>query len=371
MKILFFVHSLASGGAERVTATLANHWALKGWQVSVVSIDAVEADFYALDNRIRRIPLRMAAHSQPSMQGVMGNLRRVRALWSILRRERPDVAVAMMSTPSATLALAGRLAGVPSIGSERIHPPALPLGRAWETVRKRTYPLLAGFVAQTRDSATWLSENAGARNIAVIPNPVEFPLSVHAPRLSPSTALASFRGGRMLLAVGRLEPQKGFDRLLSAFASLAARHPDWVLVVLGRGSLGEALKQQAIDLGIGGRVILPGAVGNLGEWYEAADLYALTSRFEGFPNTLLEAMAYGRPAVAVDCETGPREIMRNEVDGILVPQADSDALVAGMDRMMSDANLRKQCAERAIEVRERFSVEQIARQWETLFTTVV
>jgi len=369
LRILFYLQSLSSGGAERVTAILANHWAQQGWGVTIVTVADKDQDFYRLDPRIRRIGLNMAIQSRHIGQAVVNNLRRIRALHRILRREKPDVAVAMMATANVTLALAGRLARVSTVGSERIHPPALPLGRFWERARRWAYPMLAGLVAQTRDSAAWLRVHAPAPRIAVIPNPVQYPLVPHPPQITPSE-VAPLQGRRMLLAVGRLEEQKGFDRLLDAFAELADRHTDWHLVILGRGGLHQVLTEQAARLGIRDRVSLPGAVGNVGEWFEAADLYVLTSRFEGFPNTLLEALAHGVPSVAVDCETGPREILRHGVDGLLVPQGDPRELVAALDRMMGDESLRARFSKRAVEVRERFAVGRVAAQWEDLFSSV-
>lgn len=364
---MFVLHSLSSGGAERVTATLANHWADKGWTVTVVTVAGAERDFYALDARIQRIALNMAAESRHVGEAVWHNLRRIRALSRVLKRERPDVAVSMMATANVTLAVAGRFTDTRTVGSERIHPPTLPLGRIWEQLRQRAYPLLHGMVAQTDSSAAWLREHAPAKRIRVIPNPVNYPLEVQAPLVVPNDVVDRSAEARILLAVGRLEVQKGFDRLLAGFASIARQYPDWSLVILGQGSLYEALQRQAEELGIWDRVALPGAVGNVGEWFEAADLYVLTSRFEGFPNTLVEALAYGVPSVAVDCETGPREIVRHEVDGLLIPQDDPDALVVALDRLMGEADLRVRFSERTVEVRERFAVERIAGQWEQLF----
>lgn len=371
MKLLFYIQSFSPGGAERVAATLANHWAMKDWEVTTVTVDGTERDFYALDVRVRRVALDMAIRSRNPAQALRNNVCRVRALRRILEREKPDVSIAMMATSNATLALAGRLAGVVTVGSERTYPPAMPLGRFWEWVRRRTYPLLNGLVVQTEESAAWLRSHAPAKKIRVIPNPVNYPMIGHEPHVAPSEVLAPFRGQRMLLAVGRFGEEKRFDRLLTAFAEVCEKHTSWSLVILGQGPMHAALIQQAEELGIRGRIALPGAVGNIGEWYEAADLYALTSRFEGFPNTLLEALAHGVPAVAVDCETGPREIVRDEVDGLLVPQDDPNALPAALDRMMGDADLRARFAERAVEARERFAVERIAGQWEALFEEVI
>lgn len=367
---MFVISSLSPGGAERVTATLANYWVGKGWDVTIVTLAGMNKDFYTLDERVHRIALNLSVPSRHALQALVNNVRRIAALRRVVKRERPDVAVAMMANTNAMLALVGRLADVPTVGSERIHPPALPLGPFWEFVRRRSYPLLHGLVAQASDSADWLREHAPSPCTVVIPNPVQYPLLSHAPSLAPEEVLAAFPGQRILLAVGRLEVQKGLDRLLASFAVIADRHPSWSLVILGRGPLREALLRQAAELGIGKRIAMPGAVGNMGAWYEAVDGYALTSRFEGFPNTLLEALAYGLPAVAVDCCTGPREILRHEVDGLLVPQDDPDALAAALDRMMGDAALRARLSARAVEVRERFAIERIARQWEALLAHV-
>jgi glycosyltransferase involved in cell wall biosynthesis len=225
-------------------------------------------------------------------------------------------------------------------------------------------------VAQTSASAAWIEAHSPADRICIIPNPVRYPLERHEPYVDPVEVKASLAGKRLFIAVGRLDHGKGFDRLLAAWASVIERHNDWSLVLLGEGVEREELLEQAKALGVHDRVALPGAVGNMSDWYEAADCYALTSRFEGFPNALLEALAHGVPSVAVDCETGPREIVRHEVDGLLVPQDDPEALGEALDRMMSDADLRARFAERAVEARHRFAVERIAGQWEDLFDDI-
>ncbi len=104
-------------------------------------------------------------------------------------------------------------------------------------------------------------------------------------------------------------------------------------------------------------------MGNVGDWYSSADLFVLSSRFEGFPNTLLEAMAHGTAVIAADCPTGPRTLVRDEVDGLLVTPDQSSSLAAAMERLMADDELRRRFGERARETRERFSVETIATLW--------
>jgi glycosyltransferase involved in cell wall biosynthesis len=367
LNILFFIHSLSSGGAERVTATLANHWASKGWSITVVTVTESARDFYSLDSRVRRITLNMAGISRSPLHAIFNNAARVSALQRVLRHEKPDVAIAMMTTSNVTLAIAGRVARVYTIGSERTYPPAMPLGRFWEFLRRKTYPWLDALVAQTQEGKDWLAENAPAKTFAVVPNPVCFPMPPQPPVVAPGEVITTLGCKKVLLAVGRLGEEKRFERLITAFSRLVCKHSDWGLVILGQGALMNTLQKQIADLNLQHKIALPGAVGNVGDWFNSADIYALTSRFEGFPNTLVEALAHGVPSVAVDCQTGPREILRHEIDGLLVPQDNLDELINALDRLMADPALRASFSEKAIEVRERYSVDCVAGQWEDIF----
>lgn len=365
MKLLIFIHSLSSGGAERVTANLANHWARQGWRVTVVTLTSSDSDFYQLHPAVRRIGLDVAGRSDNLVASISGNLRRVAALRRVLQDIRPDVALALMSTANILLALASLgLKGLVCVGSERTYPPMLPLGRIWESLRTRLYGRLDAVVALTTESEQWLRRHTRARCTPVIPNAVPWPLPVQTPVLPPPLCA---EGQRMLLAVGRLGEEKGFHHLIQAFQQLADAFPDWRLVVLGEGSQRQALEAQVIAASLQARISLPGRAGNVGQWYEAADLYVMSSRFEGFPNTLAEAMAHGLPAISFDCDTGPRDIIRHEVDGLLVPPGNVPALIAALQRLMGDAALRHQFGERAREARERFSMPRVAGMWEALF----
>jgi glycosyltransferase involved in cell wall biosynthesis len=366
MRLLIYIHSLENGGAERVVANLANHWASLGWAVTVVTVAPQAWDFYVLDSGVGRRCLDLAGQGGGLLAGVVRTARRARALRRVLREVQPAVALSAMHTANVVLALAARgLPGVRTVGSEHNFPPKAPMGVIWETLRRHAYGHLHAVVALTRECAHWLERHSHARRVPVIPNPVVWPLAQHAPQISPATSCAP--GRQILLGVGRLSEEKNFATLIAIFSRLAPAHPDWDLVILGEGAQRAALSAQVQAGGLGQRVFLPGSVGNMGDWYARASLYAMSSHFEGFPNTLVEAMAYGLPAVSFDCDTGPRDIIRHGIDGVLVAPGDVDGMALALDTLMRDSRARARFAQRAVDARERFSMEKISRMWETVF----
>jgi glycosyltransferase involved in cell wall biosynthesis len=246
----------------------------------------------------------------------------------------------------------------------------MPPGKVWGYIRRKTYQRLKAVSALTEQSARWVELHTAAKNIPVIPNPILYPLPISEPYISITNIKKNTDSRRILLSVGRLSYEKGFDRLLNAFAHLSKLFPDWDLVILGEGPLRSQLEQQIRDLRLQKRVYLPGAAGNMHDWYDYSDLYVMTSRFEGFPNTLLEALSYGLPAVSFDCETGPRDILRHQIDGLLVPQDDEAALVDALNRLMANEALRKRFSAKAVEARERYSIKKITGIWEKLFEEI-
>jgi glycosyltransferase involved in cell wall biosynthesis len=196
----------------------------------------------------------------------------------------------------------------------------------------------------------------------VIPNAVQWPLPISSPLVAPPPK----RGGR-LLGVGRLTSQKGFDVLLRCFARVAPVFEDWQLVILGEGDQRPVLERMISQLSLSGRVEMPGNVGNVTDWYSASDIYVMTSLYEGFPMTLIEAMSHGLAVVSFDCETGPREIIRDGMDGILVDDGDADSMVRQLMELMADEPRRATMGSRAREVRTRLSVESVSKRWEALF----
>ena len=362
MNRAIFISSLSGGGAERVTVNNANAWVARGDKVTIITLAPITEDFYTLDPQIRRIGLDLLNSSNGSVSGVFANIRRVRSLRRILKKLRPDVLIGMETSANIIAVLANWGMHCCVIAAEHIYPPMLPVSSIWERLRRWTYPHASVVLALTEESCQWLIRNCPGSNVAVIPNAVQFPLPIGNSCIDPDQILPENR--RIILAVGRLAPQKGFDMLVKAFGQIVSSHSGWDLVILGEGQERKNLLSEISNMGLSNRVFLPGAAGNISQWYERADLFVMSSRFEGFPCTLIEAMAHRLAVVSFDCDTGPRDIIRHEIDGVLVTSGDVPALASILSQLVNDEELLKRYAAKAVEVRERFSMDRILNLWD-------
>lgn len=350
--------SLGPGGAERAAVQVAAGLAGRGWQVDLLTLREDVPDFHEHPLHVarRRAP-RDAAADRPWWD-LPGQVSRSAALRRTILAGRPDVVLSFTDLTNIAVlqALAG--SGVPVVVSEQVDPRSRPLGARWEALRNLWYPAAAQVVLQTQDVAAWAARSHPRWRTTVAANPVT------PPQPQPDRARPDWFGPHNLVAMGRLVPQKGFDLLLPVFGRLASRHPSWSLTVLGEGPERPGLERQVAELGLEGRVHLVGLVNPPWDVLAAADLFAFSSRFEGFPNALMEALACGLPAVSFDCPTGPSEIVRDGVDGLLVPDGDLDGLERALDALMSDHEQRRRMAAAARDVLSRFGLEQVLPQWE-------
>lgn len=370
MKILFFVSSLNAGGAERVAVTLANAWARRGDNVTLVSTWLTKHEpFYELDSRIRFRQLADDRSARPlhALPGA-GKWLQIRRL---VRVEAPDVVVSFLTNVNVNVLLATSGLDVPVIVSERTHPAySQSAGRVLRFLRRQTYGRAHTVVMQTMAGVSALKAQAPAvRNVAVIPNPLPDELLAALPdvRLERPTS-----GALRVVAMGRLVPTKQFDVLIDEFAALAQDFPDWSLVIWGEGPQRDALTDQIRKLGMSGRITLAGRTSKPWQVLAAGDLFVMTSRVEGFPNVLLEAMALGLPCIALDCPSGPAELSRGGRDARLVPMDDYVALRASMQQLMADAGARQKLGDQAQRsVRQRYALPVILEQWDGLFRQAV
>jgi glycosyltransferase involved in cell wall biosynthesis len=358
--VLLVVSTLFAGGAERVVSELAALWAEKGWRIAVLTLSSAESDHYPLPASVTRIGLGVVSNSSSFLQSFRNTVRRAVALRNVVRSFAPDAVVSFVDKTNVLLLLAMLGCRVPTVVSERIDPTRYRLGPIWALGRRLLYPRASAVVVQTKSVALWAERLIPSRKIRVIPNFV--------PNLRSRSVDVR---NRVVLGVGRLDRQKGFDLLLEAYARSGVRHGGYRLVILGEGPERAALEALAAKLGIADFVEMPGIVKAPEDWMERAAVFVLSSRYEGFPNVLVEAMAMGCAVVATDCRSGPREILRHESDGLLVPAEDVPALSQAIVSLVKDDPLRERLANNAVAVRERFAAPAILAQWERLIDEIM
>ena len=360
-RVLIYIDSLKAGGAERVALQFASWLQQAGHQPLLLTRRSPAVDFYPVPASLERL----VEPPEPRWLrrlGWAGFPLRLLRLRRFLVRQGLDLAVVLTTLPAIKLSLAAWGLGLPVVVSERNYPPAKPLSRPWRCLRRLTYPRAALHLVQTEGIAAWLRERGLARRTAVLANAITWPLPRFEPHLEPSAWVEDEQ--RLVLAVGTKADQKGFDWLVQAFAAQVEHQPAWRLAILGITAEPyhgiDQVQQLLAVLPEGhparGRIVFPGRAGNVADWYARADLFVLSSRYEGFPNVLLEAMASGVACLALDCPTGPADLVRNGENGMLVPLHPS-ALAEGLASLMADAPRRARLGQQAREVRRRFSPE--------------
>ncbi len=354
-RILIAIPSLSAGGAERVVTTLANAWSRNGRDVAIVTFElSSDKPFYTLDAAVKVEQLALPPIPKPKWRAIAHTFTRIAALRKLIRAKKPDVVISFLTKMNVMTSLAADGLSVPVIISERNNPYVQKFDWFWDLARAFAFPKAFAFVTMTEGAAAFFPENQ-RRRTRIIPNPVSIPAVAR----RAST-------GKTLTAVGRLTAQKRFDRLLDAFAVIAKDFPDWSLVIWGEGDLRVELEAHANRLGLGARVRFPGLTEKPGGWLETADILALSSDYEGWPNVVIEALAGGVPVVAVDCEFGVREILHDGALGLMAPRDDTNAFANALARVMSDAALRSRLAAAGREAAKRYSPEAISAQWDAL-----
>ena len=344
---------------------MANYWARRGKDVTIVTIDSKESDSYFLHPRVKRIALALMKPSLRPWEPFQNNFYRVKCLRREIKALDADVVISFVDKTNVLVLLATFGLGPRVVVSERIDPLRHRIGWTWQGLRRLLYIRASAVVVQSHRVVGWAQTFLPRGLVYSIPNPVEV-----APPGKKKDHYA-LPAGRSIVAMGRLTRQKGYDLLLRAFAVCAPKHPEWCLVIFGEGEERHQLGTLAKQLGIANRVILPGLAENPTVVLRKADLFVLSSRFEGFPNALLEAMACGLPVVSFDCPCGPREIIRNGEDGVLVPSGNLASLAAAMDSLMANENERKRLSIRAKDVTKRFGLEKVMGMWEDLLSGIL
>jgi glycosyltransferase involved in cell wall biosynthesis len=361
VRIAFVIPSLGAGGAERVASLLANEWSANGHEVTLVTFDAPSTEpFFALHPGIALRGLSAPAEPRGLLGKLSTNAARVSRLRSVLLEIDPDAVVAFMTEANVVALWAGRGLGIPVVVSERNQPDRPGLGTVHRLVRRLAYPKARAIVVQTDSIASWARARFSVP-VHIIPNPV---------RLNADEARREQGDVQWLVSLGRLTHQKGFDVLIKSFAAITAKHPNWRLAIYGEGPDRAQLERLRAMSGCENRIFLPGLVKDSAQALGRASLFVLPSRFEGYPNALLEALACGLPVIATTCPGGTVEILANGAHGMLVPPDDVAAMTTALDAMFSTPDLRDAYAWKARRAVARLDITAVSKLWLDLLASL-
>ncbi|GAB5516556.1 glycosyltransferase [Rhodopirellula baltica] len=349
MKIACVIHSLDGGGAERVMAGLASRLADREHSVTLITLDDGKHDRHEVDPRVSRLSIDVL--STPG--NTVSLLSRTLRLRSTIASGNFDVVLSFCDATNWLTLLATRGLGVPVVVSERSDPKHQSLGRAREFLRRQLYPKAYLVVCLSDDVAATLQSQTRCHTL-VIPSAIEVPKEFRT-SLKPSTERQTDPGQATchLVAVGRLEREKGFDRLIRSLGDLPEDAPNWELTIHGEGSQRGHLESLSSELNLASRVKFPGWTRPIWPVYQSADWFVLPSRYEGFPSALLEAMACSTAVLTVDAGGAVREVIDHGRNGWLVTN-DETALRDGLLHCLTSTELRERLAAQAGEVTDRY-----------------
>lgn len=364
MRITFVISSISSGGAERVMSMMSNYWARKGWNITIITYATREADFYNIHSHVERIRIHSDNQKRGFLSPVISNISRIYFLRKEIIRSRPDVIISFMDTVNVLTLIATVFLNYPILISERVDPryhlPKLP----WRILRRIFYSRASGLIVQTSNLLKWASVRVGTKKSFVIPNPID-------QIVSNSTNNTSKFSHSYIVAVGRIETQKGFDILIRIFDRVLKSHPDWKLVIVGEGTKRQSLELLITSLGLTEKVLLIGRITDPSEVMRNASVFALSSRFEGFPNVLIEAMKLGLPVISYDCPSGPAEIINHRKNGILIPMDNEIEFEKSLVELMDDRNFAESLGKEAKKVILTYSEDKIFGMWENIIKLIL
>jgi len=356
MKICFFVGDISKkAGTERVTTIIANEMAVLGHKVYLMSlVDSPKAGFDTHES-IEIIPLKQGSgNNKKNFIPLVSEIRRTVKKYGFDVLVEADVILRIFTIP-ACFGL-----NVPAVSWEHFNFNSN-LGlklRDYARVLAARHSKYIVTLTET-DRKSYLANLKCKAKVIAIENPLVF---------YPEEYTDCSK--KVVLTVGRLNYQKGYDNLLDAWRMVHKKHPDWTLRIAGTGELEQQLKDQAKDLEIDKSVKFLGQISNVAEEYKNSSIYAMSSRFEGFPMVLLEAMSFGLPVVSFDCPTGPGDMIKDGEDGILAKPGDLRGLAEGICRLIENEDLRKTMSVNARNNIKRFSKENILHKWVQLFESI-
>lgn len=346
LKIGLLIYSLQGGGAERMVAKVANYLANQGEDITVFILNG-EKIAYQLDNKVRLNVLDVCEDMHRLLRGI----HRLRVIRKNIKKEKIDILYAFTTTmyPYGAISCKGLKTKV--IGAERANPKIY--GKLMQLAIQKVSPLCDGFIFQTKGAKEYYPSRISAKSI-VIPN--------SAPDIDCELKKEN-NGVLKFCSVGRLHTDKDYDTLFEAYAQFNKQYQKSQLTIYGDGELREFYEKKCKDLKIREKVIFYGFVTNVYEELQKNDIFLFSSKSEGMPNAILEAMACGLACISTDCEYGPSDIIKDGINGLLCKVEDPTDMANKMLMLANSEEKRKRIRREAVKVKEEFSEEKIMSQY--------
>lgn len=351
MKCVLFTSVLSGGGAERVLCQLANRLATEHHVILVAAYPS-ENEYPVADN-INKVYLDTAIENKKPIKQLI-------LLRKVLKEQRPDVCISFLPQPNFKMLLAALGLKTRVIVSVRNDPAKEYAKLSSRLLARFLYPMAAGVVFQTKDAQAWFPKHI-QRKSRVIMNQVN-PTFFTTQRVSED----------YFVATGRLNNQKNYPLMIKAFAKFSKEFPQEKLYIFGTGQLREELSALINELDVSSNIVLQGASNDIPTVLSHTKAFLLTSDYEGMPNGLLEAMAMGIPCIATNCPCGgPKQIIDNGINGILINVSDEDALLDALHKVHNDSDFRKDIASRAKASSRKYHPDEVYRDWEAYISEIV
>ena len=351
-KILLYCSSLIKGGTERVVVNLAEYLWKQGVQVVVVTQYRHEQE-YVLPKEISRILSEPTAEELPGKR--IGNfLARYHKLRRIFKEQRPDCILSFIGKNNFMALGAACFTHIPVVVSVRGEPGMEYASPVMKLLAGTLFAASAGIILQTQKAKEFFPFYIRKKAI-ILKNP-----------LNPAFIKTRHTGKRngQIVAVGRVDENKNHAMILKAFAHLAEDFPDSKLTIYGEGECRKKLQRSAEEMGLAGRVNLPGAMENIADLIYESSVFVLSSNSEGMPNALLEAMCMGIPSISTDCPCGgPGELIKDGVNGFLIPVGGEKELESRLRTLLQDEKKAEEIGKQAAMLLEEYRPEVVNRQW--------
>lgn len=365
MRILMIISALDGGGAERIMSELCSYLVKRAWHVTLMTLEGGREDYFSYNEKVVRVRVDLMWESNGALERVSSLVRRFSLLRRSIKNCDPDIVVSFIDTTNVRVIASSLGLKVPVIVCERTDPRFHDVGFLWKLARRLLYPMAAGVVVQTESVSKWMDRWWPSTTLNVLPNPVRESFDSN---VIPSSDIPD---SKYILGVGRLSREKGFDLLIDAYSKSMLIGLGWRLVILGDGPDKDSLIAQVRGLGIESNVLFPGRRKDPENWFSRSEIFILSSRYEGFPNVLLEAMQCGTACIAFDCRSGPSEIVKDGYNGVLVTAGDTEKLTDDINQLATNESLRVELKRNAFEALNEFSSERVLFKWEKLFKSRV